>query len=116
MKYCRYQSDEGARYGLIEMVGGRDMIVAHLGELWPGLSNLEVTERLSEPVPLDEAELRAPISPPMIVCVGRNYREHAAELGNPLPAEPLLFLKPPSSIIGPLDEIRLPAISERVDF
>jgi 2-keto-4-pentenoate hydratase/2-oxohepta-3-ene-1,7-dioic acid hydratase in catechol pathway len=54
-------------------------------------------------------------TPGKIVCVGRNYAEHAAELGNALPAEPLLFLKPPSSVIGHGDAVVLPPESERVE-
>ncbi len=50
------------------------------------------------------------------MCVGRNYRAHAAELGNDVPAEPLLFLKPPSAVIGGGARIRLPAVSSRVEF
>lgn len=64
---------------------------------------------------LTAIKLAAPIEPSKIVCVGRNYREHATELGNALPEEPLIFLKPPSSIIGPGEPIVLPAISQRVD-
>lgn len=60
--------------------------------------------------------LRAPVEPGKIVCVGRNYRDHAAELGNPLPTTPLLFLKAPSSVVGPGAPIVLPPESERVDF
>lgn len=60
--------------------------------------------------------LRAPVVPGKIVCVGRNYRDHAAELGNPLPTEPLLFLKSPSSVVGPETPIVLPPESSRVDF
>jgi 2-keto-4-pentenoate hydratase/2-oxohepta-3-ene-1,7-dioic acid hydratase in catechol pathway len=60
--------------------------------------------------------LRAPVEPGKIVCVGRNYRDHAAELGNPVPEEPLLFLKSPSSIVGPGAPIVLPPESSRVDF
>lgn len=56
------------------------------------------------------------IRPSKIVCVGRNYREHASELGNAVPSEPLIFLKPPSSIIGPGEDIVYPAISTRVDY
>ena len=67
-------------------------------------------------VPIDEAKLLAPIHPPKIICIGRNYKEHAAELGNDVPKEPLLFLKPPSAIIGPGDNIVRPKISQRVDF
>ncbi|MCA1558381.1 MAG: DUF2437 domain-containing protein, partial [Acidobacteria bacterium] len=52
----------------------------------------------SKEIALSEVKLVAPIKPSKIVCVGRNYREHAAELGNPMPTEPLLFLKAPSSI------------------
>jgi 2-keto-4-pentenoate hydratase/2-oxohepta-3-ene-1,7-dioic acid hydratase in catechol pathway len=66
--------------------------------------------------PLDAVRLLPPAVPSKIVCVGRNYPEHAAELGNPIPQEPLIFLKPPSSVIGPEDAIRLPQISERVDY
>ncbi|MBC7795922.1 MAG: fumarylacetoacetate hydrolase family protein [Pyrinomonadaceae bacterium] len=57
-----------------------------------------------------------PANPTKIVCVGRNYRAHAAELGNEVPSEPLLFLKPPSSVIGSGDIIELPSESNRVDF
>jgi len=54
--------------------------------------------------------------PGKIVCVGRNYRAHAAELGNEVPAEPLFFLKPPSSVIGTSEAIVLPEGAGRVDF
>jgi len=54
--------------------------------------------------------------PSKIVCIGRNYRAHAAELGNEVPTEPLIFLKPPSSLIGDGDPIRLPALSEQVEY
>jgi 2-keto-4-pentenoate hydratase/2-oxohepta-3-ene-1,7-dioic acid hydratase in catechol pathway len=55
-------------------------------------------------------------SPSKIVCVGRNYADHAKELGNPVPTEPLLFLKPPSSLIGDGESIVYPAITESVHF
>ncbi|HEY9282158.1 MAG TPA: fumarylacetoacetate hydrolase family protein [Pyrinomonadaceae bacterium] len=66
-------------------------------------------------VALAEARLLAPVQPSKIVCVGRNYREHAAELGNPMPAEPLLFLKAPSSLVGHDALIELPSVSQRVE-
>lgn len=56
------------------------------------------------------------IQPTKIVCVGRNYAKHAAEMGNELPSEPLIFLKPPSSLIGEGDSIVMPAASSRVDY
>lgn len=71
--------------------------------------------RTFEPIPLEEAKLLAPVTPSKIVCVGRNYREHAAELGNKMPDEPLLFLKAPSSVIGSEDLIELPAQSQQVE-
>src|SRR5271155_1162774 len=60
--------------------------------------------------------LLPPCAPTKIVCVGRNYLEHARELGNEAPAEPLLFLKPPSSLIASGDAIVYPSLSQRVDF
>ena len=56
-----------------------------------------------------------PLRPSKIVCVGRNYAEHATELGNVVPDRPLLFLKPPSALVGPGDAIVLPAESTRVE-
>src|SRR5215218_9468674 len=60
-------------------------------------------------------KLLEPIRPSKIVCVGRNYREHAAELGNKMPDEPLLFLKAPSAIISSGDDIVLPRASQQVE-
>ncbi|MGA3189100.1 MAG: fumarylacetoacetate hydrolase family protein [Bryobacteraceae bacterium] len=60
--------------------------------------------------------LLPPCAPTKIVCVGRNYLEHARELGNEAPSEPLLFLKPPSSLIASGDAIVYPSLSQRVDF
>lgn len=61
------------------------------------------------------ADLRAPVRPSKIVCVGRNYAAHAKELGHEVPKEPLLFLKAPSSVIGPGGAVVLPRESERVE-
>jgi len=65
--------------------------------------------------PLSEVKLLAPVVPSKIVCVGRNYKEHAAELGNKMPEEPLLFLKAPSALIASGDNIELPAASQQVE-
>lgn len=65
---------------------------------------------------LAEVRLLPPCSPTKIVCVGRNYREHAKELGNEVPSEPLIFLKPPSSLIASGDCIVYPKASQRLDF
>jgi 2-keto-4-pentenoate hydratase/2-oxohepta-3-ene-1,7-dioic acid hydratase in catechol pathway len=65
--------------------------------------------------PFREAELLCPVAPSKIVCIGRNYVAHAKELGNPLPTEPLLFFKPPSSLLDPRGAVVLPADSERIE-
>jgi len=67
--------------------------------------------------PVADVRLLAPVLPSKVVAIGRNYAEHARELGNEPPAEPLIFLKPSTSVIGPGDAIIRPAeLSERVDF
>jgi len=62
-----------------------------------------------------DAELRAPVRPSKIVCIGRNYAAHAKEMGNEVPKEPMIFLKPPSSIAGPGDTVILPRGATRVE-
>src|SRR4051794_26197814 len=87
-------------------------------ELPPTTPDSNLTVRygiLGQDVPR-EARILPPCSPTKIVCVGRNYAEHAKELGNEPPKEPLIFLKPPSSLITDGDSIVYPPISERVDF
>ncbi len=68
------------------------------------------------PIPMGEVRLLAPVEPSKIIGIGRNYHEHAREMGNPVPAEPLIFLKPSTAVIGPQDEIRYPDMSSRVDY
>jgi 2-keto-4-pentenoate hydratase/2-oxohepta-3-ene-1,7-dioic acid hydratase in catechol pathway len=117
MKYCRFQWNGEAHYGLVEPVAGREAIVRILLTA-PEESGGDVEDlrtRRIEPIALDEAALLAPVRPSKIVCVGRNYREHAAELGHEVPKEPLLFLKPNSALLGPGGVVRRPKLSERVD-
>jgi 2-keto-4-pentenoate hydratase/2-oxohepta-3-ene-1,7-dioic acid hydratase in catechol pathway len=68
-----------------------------------------------EEVPLAGVHLLAPVIPSKIVAVGRNYEQHAEEMGNPMPEEPVIFLKPSTSVVGPGDGIPYPEQSERVD-
>ena len=119
MRYCRFKLGTKVHHGLIETVDGREMISVMLGvpphdtdPIGTVIPDFIPPDR----VPLSEANLLAPVHPHKIICVGRNYTQHAAELGHEVPKEPLLFLKPPSSIIGPGTDIRLPKISERVDY
>jgi 2-keto-4-pentenoate hydratase/2-oxohepta-3-ene-1,7-dioic acid hydratase in catechol pathway len=120
MKYCRFQLNKEAKYGLVESVNGVDVITRVLLTA-PGQSQSEesledVPSKKINSLPLANAALLAPVQPSKIVCVGRNYREHAAELGHDVPTEPLIFMKPPSSLIAPGEKIRRPKISERVDY
>lgn len=80
----------------------------------PLSTDIYAPQIIGDAVSLDEVRLLAPAEPQKIVCVGRNYAEHAAELGNEIPTEPLIFLKPPSSLIGPDEPVVYPAISENV--
>jgi 2-keto-4-pentenoate hydratase/2-oxohepta-3-ene-1,7-dioic acid hydratase in catechol pathway len=67
-------------------------------------------------VPISDVVLLPPVQPSKIVAIGRNYKDHAAEMGKPLPEEPLIFLKPPSALVGPNEIIIYPNMSKRVDF
>jgi 2-keto-4-pentenoate hydratase/2-oxohepta-3-ene-1,7-dioic acid hydratase in catechol pathway len=119
MRYCRFETEFGPQYGEVVARGGHDWIEYLLPppEEDPWTSFPAETDAASfEPVPFGRATLLAPVTPSKIVCVGRNYRDHATELGNEMPKEPLLFLKAPSAVIGPGESIRIPALSERVDF
>ena len=67
-------------------------------------------------VPLSQVRLLAPVLPrSKVVCIGKNYADHAKEMGGEVPAEPVIFLKPNTSVIGPGDTIAWPAMSDRVD-
>src|SRR5438876_10784609 len=68
-----------------------------------------------EEIPLEQVRLLAPVIPSKVVCVGKNYLEHAEEMGGAVPEEPIIFLKPSTSVIGPNDPIPRPSWSERVD-
>ena len=97
MKYCRLQTIHGAQYAEVVDRDGRLWIERLIPPFEEGPAS-DYVDRAAirfDPLPLDEARTLAPVAPSKIVCVGRNYREHAAELGNEVPAEPLLFLKPP---------------------
>lgn len=108
MRVARFSHDESIRYGIVD---GAELVVLAGDPMFAGY------ETTGERVPLGEVSLLAPVIPrSKVVAVGRNYRDHAAEMGNELPVAPMLFFKPNTSVIGPGDAIvRLPA-SERVDF
>jgi 2-keto-4-pentenoate hydratase/2-oxohepta-3-ene-1,7-dioic acid hydratase in catechol pathway len=108
MKVARFSSGTGARYGIID----GDEIVVLTGD--PMFNGFETTE---ERLPLSEIKIVAPVIPrSKVVAIGRNYAEHAKELGNETPTEPMMFLKPNTSVVGPGDAIMLPPQSEHVSF
>src|SRR6266566_10109789 len=112
MKICRYvvrdasaSGSASPQYGLIE----GENVIEISGAPWGPWSRGSRSSRLPE------VRLLAPVEPSKIVCIGRNYAAHAAELGNEVPKEPLMFLKPPSSLLGPEEAIVLPKYSQRVE-
>ena len=105
------------KIGRVATAAGPEWVVEKDGELLR-LPDGPFGERPSPGAVLGEvgsSRLLAPTAPSKIVCVGRNYVEHAAEHGSAVPAEPLLFLKPPSSVIGPGDAIVLTPLSHQVE-
>jgi 2-keto-4-pentenoate hydratase/2-oxohepta-3-ene-1,7-dioic acid hydratase in catechol pathway len=83
---------------------------------YSGANAMTLGDATSESITLADAELLAPVMPSKIVAVGRNYAEHAKELGNEAPSEPIIFLKPPSAVLDPNGTIVRPPQSQRVDF
>jgi len=114
VKYCRFSHQGASRYGLIETVGGVERITqAQAGPPF-GPRTFDGAQKCD--LAIEAVRLLAPAEPTKIVCIGRNYREHAKELNHAIPTEPLFFLKPPSSVIAPGEEIRRPIdLSQRVD-
>jgi 2-keto-4-pentenoate hydratase/2-oxohepta-3-ene-1,7-dioic acid hydratase in catechol pathway len=114
MRFCRFVLSDGPRFGLVENVAGFAQItqIAPDGAI-PDFSNW----KKAGAQPLSAAKLLVPTQPSKIICVGRNYSEHAKELGNEVPSEPLTFLKPPSSLISVGENIVRPRrLSQRVEF
>jgi 2-keto-4-pentenoate hydratase/2-oxohepta-3-ene-1,7-dioic acid hydratase in catechol pathway len=103
MRITRFRAASYEGWGALEENSVREMDAPWSGKLGPSHA-------------LNSVQVLVPCAPSKIVCVGRNYREHAAELGNEVPAEPLIFLKPPSSLIASRDSIVYPALSQNVHY
>jgi len=121
MKLCRFQplesaekrTGQSAHEAHLESLAGifeGDMIREIRGELWGKREPAGRQWRAAD------VQLLPPADPSKIVCVGKNYPDHVTEMGGTAPKEPLIFLKPPSSIIAPGDPIVLPRSSHRVDY
>ena len=112
MKYCRFQQSGKTQFGLVESIAGDEVIT---GSISDPFETQQLQPKKISAIPVRDAALLAPVQPSKIVCIGRNYREHAAELGHEVPKEPLIFLKPPSALLDPGQKIIRPKISARVD-
>ena len=109
MKIARFSHDDAILFGIVD---DTDLVVLAGDPLFAGY------EPTGDRVPIADAVILAPVIPrSKIVCVGKNYHDHAAEMGGEAPAEPLMFLKPNTSVIGPDDVIVRPtALSSRTDY
>ena len=100
MRIARFSHNDAIRFGIVDQ--GELVVLA--GD--PMFAGYDTT---GERVPLADVALLAPVIPrSKLVCVGRNYRDHAAEMGNDVPSAPMLFFKPNTSVIGPGDPVVLP--------
>jgi 2-keto-4-pentenoate hydratase/2-oxohepta-3-ene-1,7-dioic acid hydratase in catechol pathway len=106
MKFVRYQFKDHAGYGILE----EDFIREISGSIFGKFQATSVRRKISE------VHLLPPVEPSKILCVGLNYRDHVEELGENTPEFPSLFIKPPTTIIGPDDPILYPRVGQRVDY
>jgi len=114
VRIARFSTADEPRFGIVgrDRDGGSDVVAVLAGD--PMFRSPQLT---GEKLPIEDVRLIAPVLPrSKVVAVGRNYAEHAAELGNEVPAEPLLFLKPNTSIIGPSEAIVYPRQSQDVQY
>ncbi|MFO0678221.1 MAG: fumarylacetoacetate hydrolase family protein [Polyangiaceae bacterium] len=107
MRFARLRSTSSATPRHVRLDGTK----AHVLDAAPWNGGKET----GEVVPFVPQDLACPVTPSKILCIGRNYAAHAKELGNDVPAEPLLFLKPPSSLLDPGGTILLPGESAKVE-
>ncbi len=109
MKYLRFLLPHSSQlaWGIIE----KNQIIEQLTH-----SYFESEEKKGKTFPLSQVKLCAPTLPSKIIAVGLNYRDHIQEFGHEIPDNPILFIKPPTAVIGPEKEIILPHQSQQVDF
>jgi 2-keto-4-pentenoate hydratase/2-oxohepta-3-ene-1,7-dioic acid hydratase in catechol pathway len=112
VRIARFTTDEDPQFGVVGGPDGDEIVASVVGD--PLYAGIELT---GEQIPLSEVRLLAPVIPrSKVACIGRNYAAHAAELGNDVPAEPLVFLKPNTSVIGPFEPVVYPQQSQDVQF
>jgi 2-keto-4-pentenoate hydratase/2-oxohepta-3-ene-1,7-dioic acid hydratase in catechol pathway len=112
VRIARFATDDDPRFGVVEGPEGDEIVELLAGDpLYAGV------ERTGERQPLADVRLLAPVIPrSKVACVGRNYAAHASELGNDVPDEPLVFLKPNTSVVGPFDPVVYPTQSTNVQY
>jgi 2-keto-4-pentenoate hydratase/2-oxohepta-3-ene-1,7-dioic acid hydratase in catechol pathway len=111
VRIARIAHPEGVAFTAVEPGPGGELIAAEIAEHPFG------TVRFTgQRWPLADVRLLAPVLPTKIVCVGKNYADHAREMGGEPPAAPVIFMKPSTSVVGPDAAIKLPPDSTRVDF
>jgi len=111
VRIARFSVGDGVAFGVVEGAPGEETVAPIAGHPFGEIQPTEARFALADVRPV------APVLPSKIVAVGRNYAEHAQELGNDVPSEPLIFLKPSTSVIGPSETIAYPAaLSNRVDY
>ncbi|MGO1522618.1 MAG: fumarylacetoacetate hydrolase family protein [Nesterenkonia sp.] len=112
MKICRFVTDAEPAYGILTGAEGQESILQLVGDpFYQGIKESGQTHRL------DDVRLVAPIIPrSKLIGVGRNYLDHAKEMGNDVPASPLLFLMPNTAVVGPNEPVNMPAFSEEVSY
>ncbi|MBW9206421.1 fumarylacetoacetate hydrolase family protein [Mumia sp. zg.B53] len=112
MRIARFTTDEDPRFGVVGEADGVSVIAVITGD--PLYAGIQLT---GERIPLDDVRLLAPVLPrSKVVGIGRNYAAHAAELGNEVPDEPLVFFKPNTSVTGPGDPILYPSFTELLSY
>ncbi len=110
VRFARFVHAGGVSFGVVEGEEGAGRTIAEIGSL-----PFEDVRFTGQRWALADVRLLAPIFSSKVIGVGRNYADHAAELGNAVPEEPLIFMKPSTSVIGPNDAIRLPPQSKQVE-
>jgi 2-keto-4-pentenoate hydratase/2-oxohepta-3-ene-1,7-dioic acid hydratase in catechol pathway len=114
LRIVRFASDGKARYGILDGNAVRSLQRSPFAGFGDGQYNPKFDGNRYR---LNEVRLLAPCTPSKLVCLGVNYRSHAMETGLPIPPVPLIFLKPPTAVIGPEDKIVLPRLEKRrVDY
>lgn len=107
MRFLRFKDAENqVRYGVLT----GQMIRYVKGDIF---GVYEATDQICS---LEDVQLLAPVEPSKVLCIGLNYQDHAIEFGKPIPAEPLLFLKPSTSVIGPEENIVYPPQTQNLHY